>query len=126
MIGPLRNLVLTEDGRTKPAAAVVVVVVLVLSCSALGYYVWQGGGVDLGGGEPQISAPFKCYSCGYTMYAKVKLGVPMDICPKCKKSTLCPAKICPKCGSIEILNENRGLKPPTKCSKCGAEIRHGG
>jgi predicted RNA-binding Zn-ribbon protein involved in translation (DUF1610 family) len=124
MIGPLRKLVLTEDGRTKPAAFVAVVLVLVVSCSALGYYIWKGG-VDLGGGEPQIDSPHKCCSCGHIGSVKLEIGQPAPVCPKCGKATYYPAFRCKNCGALEVLNEYRGLKPPTKCPKCGREMRYG-
>jgi hypothetical protein len=46
-------------------------------------------------------------------------------CPKCGQKTLVPAVLCKKCKAPLILNENRGLPPPTKCPKCGQENRHG-
>ncbi|MGB9624519.1 MAG: hypothetical protein ACPMAQ_06605 [Phycisphaerae bacterium] len=125
MIGPLRKLVLTEDGRTKPVGAIAVVLVLVASCSALGYYFWKGG-VDLGGGMPQIKHAIVCWNCGYTRFERLQPGSgTLGPCPKCKKDTLGLGYPCPQCGTPVVLNEARGLKPPTKCPKCGREFRHG-
>jgi hypothetical protein len=123
MIGPLRKLVVSEDGQTKPAGVAVVVLVLVFSSAALGYYLWKS---DLGGGIPQMESPNKCYSCGYMASRKLEVGISNTTCPKCGKETFLPAYKCKKCGNLEVLNEDRGLKPPTKCTKCGGEIRHGG
>ncbi|HOW17548.1 MAG TPA: hypothetical protein PLC79_00815 [Phycisphaerae bacterium] len=125
MIGPLRKLVLTEDGRTKPAGAIAVVLVLVVSCSALGYYIWKGG-LDLGGGEPQLDSAAKCWTCGYECVRRPTPGEPtVAVCPKCGKQTLAPAFRCKKCKTLVVLNEYRGGTPPTKCPKCGTEVRHG-
>lgn len=123
MIGPLKNLVLTEDGRTKPAGVVAVVIVLVVSGAAMGYYVWNHA--ELGGGAPQVTSGHKCYSCGYISSVKLVVGEPTTTCPRCGKPTFRLAHKCRKCGTLEVLNEDRGLKPPTKCPKCGGEIRYG-
>ncbi len=123
MIGPLRKLVVTKDGRTKPIGVAVVVLVLVVSGVAVARYMWKA---DYGGGLPQIESPVKCYSCGYITSEKLELGTVATKCPKCGKATMLAAYKCKKCGTLEVLNEDRGLPRPTKCPKCGTEIRHGG
>ncbi len=123
MTGWIRKLVLTDDGSTKPSGVAIAALVLVVSATALGYYVWKA---DWGGGVPQIEAPTQCWECGYTESRKAVVGEPPVLhCPKCGKQAFAPAVACTKCRTLVVLNEYRGVKPPTKCPKCGGEVRHG-
>lgn len=108
-----------DTRQLKRAVFLVVVLALVVLALTGRYYVRRAGG------EPQITAPYKCYSCGHITSVKAAPGTPIDVCPNCHKATLRPAYKCSKCGTLEVLNEDRGLEPPTKCPKCGTEIRHG-
>jgi hypothetical protein len=64
--------------------------------------------------------------CSYMRSESLSVGdtVPME-CPKCNKKSVVPAFKCRRCGTLNIYNEYRGLKPPTKCTKCGKEAYHG-
>ncbi len=124
VFGPLRRFLQTEDGETRPVALAAVILVLVASASAMGYFFWKA---DLGGGMPQLESPAKCWECGYTTERKPQAGEPTVLpCPRCGKEAFAPAFACPKCKTLVVLNEYRQMKPPTKCPKCGGEVRHGG
>jgi len=64
--------------------------------------------------------------CGYQRQRALQVGETFPlVCPRCGKKSVAPAFRCPKCGTPNVWNEDRGLKPPTRCTKCGEEIRHG-
>jgi DNA-directed RNA polymerase subunit RPC12/RpoP len=108
-----------DAARVKGLAALAVIGALIVLALVVRY------SIQTAGGEPQIASPYQCYDCGYVITMKVNPGVPIDTCPRCQKPTLRPAYKCAKCGTLVVLNEDRGLEPPTKCPKCGAEVRHG-
>lgn len=108
-----------DTPRVKRLAVIGFAVSLVALAVAAHYYVRTAGG------EPQISSPYMCYECGHMVTVKLKPGTPVETCPKCLRPTLRPAYKCEQCGTMAVLNEYKGLEPPTKCPKCGAEIRHG-
>ncbi len=106
----------------KQIPAVPTVLILVGILAVLGYFFYRGGG------EPQIDSPVKCWSCEFTEFRKARIGeATVGKCPKCGKETLAPAWRCPnpECGELVVSNEYRNLPPPTKCPKCGTEVRHG-
>ncbi|HOW17546.1 MAG TPA: hypothetical protein PLC79_00805 [Phycisphaerae bacterium] len=113
----------TSTPRSTPGMKRLAVIGLAVSLVALAaaahYYVRTAGD------EPQLSSPYMCYECGYIETVKLKPGTSIETCPKCQRPTFRPAYKCEKCGTLAVLNEYRGLEPPTKCPKCGAEIKHG-
>lgn len=65
--------------------------------------------------------------CGYTSTQDLQLGETFPgKCPSCGKDSVYIALRCPKCKTANVLNEDRGIKGPTKCSRCGTELRYGG
>ncbi len=63
--------------------------------------------------------------CSYEREETLQVGEILPIqCPKCGKKSVVPSFKC-KCGTSNVWNEDRGLKPPTKCTKCGKEYYHG-
>lgn len=120
----LRRLFLTDSGGLTTVGLAAILLALGVAGGAVGYYMWKGA--DLGGGMPQLESARKCYECGYVGTVKLQVGQFRPTCPKCGKDAFLAAYKCPKCGNLEVLNEERGLPPPTKCSRCGGEIRHGG
>jgi hypothetical protein len=79
-------------------------------------------------GDRPLEAALMCSTpgCGHLRVDALQVGEMLPAkCPKCGKDSLLPAFYCPKCKTVNIWNENRGLPPPTKCSKCGQEVRHG-
>ena len=64
--------------------------------------------------------------CGYNDSRLLEIGesVPLK-CPKCGKASVYATVNCPKCRTPNVWNVDRGLKGPTKCTKCGTEIIRG-
>lgn len=78
------------------------------------------------GGDPQIRQTLACWSCGHVWHEKMKASDgKVGPCPNCGKATVGLGYPCPNCKTPMVLNETRGLPPPTKCPKCSREVRHG-
>lgn len=64
--------------------------------------------------------------CTYTREESLQEGETLpSLCPKCNQKSVVPSFKCTVCGTNNVWNEDRGLKPPTKCTKCGKEYYHG-
>jgi len=112
-----------DNGQPQRIGGVAAPIVLTITAVALGYAVWKAGGSAT---EPQIRAGMKCWHCGRTERRPLREGefIP-GTCSRCGRNTFVPAYSCPNCGNLVVLNEYRDGKPPTRCERCGREVRHG-
>ncbi len=117
----VKHLVMDDDGTVRPAVTYAVIGLVVV---VGGWFAWRAFTSDSG----PLERGLKCTddSCGYAVKRELKVGesIPAN-CPQCGKPTLVPTRPCPNCGTPVILNDYRGLAPPTKCPKCGQEVWHG-
>lgn len=118
----IKKLLYNDDEEMRPAVAYTIVAVC---CLVIGYFVYHAwAGVD-----SQLEANLLCITegCGYADSRQLEVGelFPAE-CPKCGKKSVFYALKCPKCGKPHVMNEVLGKPGPTKCSKCGTEVRHGG
>jgi hypothetical protein len=121
----LRFGIASLDDRVEPMGRSHVKVVLAVTAAVLAIIgvVWKVGGA---GAEPQVRAAMKCWSCGRTEHRPLRVGEMIPgTCAGCGRKTFAPAYPCPKCKSLVVLNEYRDGKPPTRCERCGREVRHG-
>ncbi|NLX22905.1 MAG: hypothetical protein GXY55_14730 [Phycisphaerae bacterium] len=117
----LKNLVVNDDGSVKPAFTYTILVVSVLVAGFLAYRIWTAG-------DAVNERTMMCITpgCDYTRDRALQLGETLPaLCPKCGKKSVVATFKCPHCGQPNVWNEDRGLKPPTKCTKCGKERWHG-
>jgi hypothetical protein len=112
--------VFTDDsGGVRPWVTYTAIAAVLLVGGYFVYGAWTKN-------DRALEARLMCYSCEYTSSKELKVGeVYPQPCPKCEKQTFVPALNCSKCGAPNVWNEDRGAKPPTKCRKCGVELRHG-
>ncbi len=111
-----------DEDQFRPAVSYAVVGLAILLC---GYYVYA----KWNGSDQAVETNLKCSTsgCAYISERPLQVGekIPLQ-CPKCDQRAVYPALPCPKCGTPNVLNQYLGKKPPTKCSKCGTELRYGG
>ena len=110
-----------EEGGVPPWVPYAVIALAVMTGGYFIYAAWTKG-------DRPLASTLMCLDakCGATQERVMEVGEEWpQVCPKCGKKTLIPAVLCRKCKAPLILNENRGLPPPTKCPKCGQENRHG-
>ncbi len=128
MCGPLmrstrmpRNLLTNEDGGVKPGVKYAGIGLLVVILGYWAFTTWTGG-------DRALTATLMCYTqgCGYTTARELEIGEVLPAtCPKCGNKSVVSAFKCPGCGTPNVWNEDRGLAPPTRCTKCGREVRYG-
>jgi hypothetical protein len=118
----LKKIFYNDEERFRPAIGYSLAIVAV--CVA-GYLLYA----NRSGTVRPVEASLKCATpgCSYTDSRKLEYGEAIpSACPKCGKNSVYPAQACPKCGTPNVLNSYLKIKGPTKCSKCGAELRYGG
>lgn len=116
----IRRLGLPGSGDARSIATCAA---LGLAAAVVGIFAYRA---FTGGGTPDVALMCMTPGCGTLRERPLELGESLPArCPACDKSSLVPAFTCPQCGTPNIWNEDRGLPPPTKCSKCGKEVRHG-
>lgn len=119
-----------SDGSGSPAGASkrsnwrLLIAGAVLAGGLSGYVVWHAWAK----GQPEaLKSTFACVTqgCGFQEVRGMSIGESLPLqCPKCGQKTLFVSNACPRCGTPNVMNEVQGLAGPTKCSQCGAEIRH--
>jgi uncharacterized OB-fold protein len=117
----LKQCIAKEEGGVPPWVKHAIIAIAVIAGGYFIYAAWRSS-------DRQLEATLMCSTqgCGYLRTEALQVGEMLPArCPKCGKDSLLPAFNCPKCKTVNIWNENRGLPPPTKCSKCGQEVRHG-
>ncbi len=108
-----------DDGGVKPWVTYAIIGIAIFAGGYFVYGAWRKSGSP-------TNVNLMCYSCEYVSDRELTIGETFPAkCPKCDKDTFVPAFRCPQCQTPNVWNEDRGLKPPTKCRKCGAESRHG-
>ncbi|HSW45961.1 MAG TPA: hypothetical protein VLM89_10360 [Phycisphaerae bacterium] len=115
----LKRWFLDDDGMVRPPAAYGTIALAVLLLGLFAYRAWTKG-------EHPTTGTWICMDCAKLADVTPKIGGDLPAkCPHCDKVSLVPAYACSKCKTPQVLNEYRGLKPPTKCTKCGAEVWYG-
>jgi hypothetical protein len=116
-----KQVAVQEQAGLKPWVSYTIIGVAVLVSVVTAYRLWTRGNQD------PIAMMCVTEGCKYTTSVAPRPGDPSILtCPKCGKESVTPAIYCPKCGTPTVWNESRGLPGPTKCKKCGQEMRHGG
>jgi hypothetical protein len=117
-----KKILYNDEQRIRPGF---VIGLFVLAIGAGGYYVyarWQGA-------EKMVGVRMMCVTpgCGYVRERQLEVGESIPgTCPQCGKASVYTSLRCRKCETPNVLNEDRGLKGPTRCTKCGTELRYGG
>lgn len=109
----------TRGGKSRPWILHALGVMVVMVAGYVAYSVWAGPG--------ELKATLMCATpgCAHIRAEALAVGEMLPAaCPKCGQASLLPAFHCPHCRSVNIWNENRGLPPPTRCARCGREVRH--
>ncbi|MBI4580724.1 MAG: hypothetical protein HY718_13540 [Planctomycetes bacterium] len=108
--------------RKTPWGAVGLIVLLGVGVTAV--LAWRG----LDKRDERIKSVYLCTNaaCGYSesRVPAVGEGLPFA-CPKCGQKTMYASFACPNCGTKNVLNQDRGLPGPSKCSKCDTELHYG-
>jgi hypothetical protein len=115
------SLIKSEDGGVKPGIVYGVIGLAVVLGAYWVYASWTGPGKGM-------TVTMLCYTqdCGYSRDRALELGEILPAkCPRCGNLSVVSAFSCPGCGAPNVWNEDRGLAPPTKCTKCGREVRYG-
>ncbi len=117
----LKNMFTYDDGGVKPW---VKYAALVIAVGAGGYFVYTGWSSE--DASQEVTMMCLTEGCDYKTSRPLEFGEVLPAkCPKCGKNSLVPAFTCKGCGKPLILNEDRGLKPPTICPYCGKEVWYG-
>lgn len=112
------NIFTNEGGGVKPWVVWGILALAIVTGSYFIYGAWNGSN--------ELKATLMCSECGNIRTEALAVGEMLPAtCSKCGKNAMLPAFHCPSCKTVNIWNENRGLPPPTKCRKCGQEVRHG-
>jgi Zn finger protein HypA/HybF involved in hydrogenase expression len=110
--------------KSKPANLRMIIVGAVLVAGVSGFLVWNTLAKEQ---PPAIKSSFTCVTegCGFHEARVLTVGETLPLqCPKCGKNSLYVSHTCPQCRTLNVMNEVQGLPGTTKCSQCGAEIRH--
>ncbi len=108
-----------EEATTARPIALAAVALLLIGMGVMAY-AYRGDGA-----APQLATAMQCLQCGKTHFVHLEAGMPMPTCSRCERGQLAPACTCPHCRHLLVLNEYRGLTPPTICPNCRREVRHG-
>lgn len=104
---------------------IAVLVVSLLAIGVTGYMVWDAMAkqdTQLVKAELMCSIP----ECGFSEVRPLKLGETLPAqCPKCGKQSMYTSMACPNCKTPNVLLQDQGLPGPTKCSRCGTELKYG-
>jgi len=112
---------LYRDGQLRPAVAYGIICAVVAVAGYMVYTAWAGSG-----SSRPVAMMCMTPDCGYTRSERLQVGETFPApCPRCGKNSLVPAFVCKECGTVNVWNEDRGLSPPTRCTKCGREVYHG-
>jgi len=117
----IKNLIYNDDGDFRPGVAYGIMGLSAILVSYFVYSAWAGV-------EGQLDSSFLCATenCGYADSRKLEIGESFPAaCPKCNKQSVYPAHRCPQCGKPHVHHALLGKPGPTKCTKCGTEIRRG-
>ncbi|MBI4580723.1 MAG: hypothetical protein HY718_13535 [Planctomycetes bacterium] len=122
VVAVFKKLLYNDEEQIRP---VIVYGLAALAIGVGGYFVYaRWAGTDR---PVEVSLLCATAGCGYSDERQLQIGEPIPgICPTCKQASVYPAFRCPKCRTANVLNEDRGIKGRTKCSKCGAELHYGG
>ena len=115
-----KDLFTSDDGSIRPWVTYGATGLVILAVACFGYAAWTRSGES-----QKVTWMCMTEGCGYKTARSMKFKEPLPAkCPKCDKNSLVPAFKCKKCGEPLILNQDRGLEPPTICPNCG-ESRYG-
>jgi len=110
-----------DDGRLRPHVAWGAIALAVGASLYFGYRAWSRDSRS-----HRVALMCMTEGCDYQREESLQVGETLPLkCPKCGKMSVVPSFTCPNCGTPNVWNEDRGLKPPTKCTKCGKENYHG-
>lgn len=108
-----------DNGGVKPWVTYTIIGLAVFLGGYFVYAKWTG--FD----KPHaVSMMCTTQGCGYQSTERLSVDSSLH-CPKCDKDSLVVAHLCPQCKTPVILNESIGKRGPTKCPKCGGEVRYG-
>ena len=97
---------------------------IVVSLAVASFYAYRAWTRD--SGPHSVAMMCMTPGCDYRRSESLQVGETLPLeCPKCGKKSVVPSFSCPACGAANVWNEDRGLKPPTKCTQCGKESYHG-
>jgi len=117
----LNDLFMQDDGRPRQTVAWGGGLLVMAVAGYLAYAAWANSD-----GPQDVTLMCTTPGCAYQRERPLHLGEALPLtCPKCGKRSVAPAFRCPKCGTPNLWNEDRGMAPPTKCTTCGHEVRHG-
>ena len=116
-----KKLFASDGGNLKSGVAYAILAIAVACGGYFVYATWTSGD------RPLVSTVMCANaSCKHVDQRAQEVGEDWpQKCPKCVQQTLFVAFNCRKCAAPNIWNENRGLRPPTRCTQCGQENRHG-
>lgn len=117
----IKSWFVNEDGRLRSYVPWTILVLALAFASMWVYRVWTRDS-----GSHAVAMMCKTPGCSFTRAEKLQVGETLPLeCPKCGNKSVVPSFACKACGTPNVWNEDRGLKPPTKCTKCGKEHYHG-
>jgi len=109
-----KDLFTSDDGSVRPWVTYGATGLVILVVVYIAYAAWMSSGAS-----QEITMMCMTEGCGYKTSRPLKLGERLPAkCPRCGKNSLVPAFKCRKCGEPLILNQDRGLPPPTICPNC--------